>query len=178
MATRSGLVALVQAVRARLAADGVTAVCELGWRRRDIQINQGPGGANRIIFIPGDGGRLSRDTRGKWNPAPLASDDMRVVMSVWAVDPVDTYDEEKQIEATETLREIAMNAVNTAVDAALNQALGVANIIWGEWKWSAELREMNFGREMLVNFTLKTQIWRPAYDTATPAGVINRGPIT
>lgn len=178
MANRSGLVAFVRAVRARVLADGLTTTVSIGWRARDLQLNQGAGCANRIVFIPGDGGTLGKSTRGNWNPAPLASDEMKVVMSVWAADPDDTYDEEKQIEATEALRELAMRACHLAVDTDTNQALGVANLIWGTWKWSAENREMNFGREMLINLTLQTQIFRAAYDTGTPAGVIHRGTLT
>jgi len=60
---RSGLVSLVDGVRDYFSDHSVTANVSIGWNERTKQVNQGAGGANRVVFTPSDdsgrGGRLA-----------------------------------------------------------------------------------------------------------------------
>lgn len=186
MANRSGLIALVHGVRAYFAANSITAnVAACGWRQRSEQMNQGPGRANRVLFIPGDmngrGGSLANGPRlSSTNPRPLVQWNKLVTLSVWAADPnpANRADEEKQIEAVETLLEQTIQAMRYALDPDTEQRVGFATIEFHDLTWTVDNTEMYFGREVLVTFTHKGPLFDVTYDTGTPDPAVNRGSLT
>jgi hypothetical protein len=167
--TRSGLIAATAYVASFFAANGITAVVDVGWRKRDRQINQGPGGANRVVFTPsnddGDGGSMgpvrfpgNRNVRDAVDSPPvatirsLASWERLVLVSVWGVDSTDQQNESAQIEATETLLEWVVRAVHSAPGA-------FAAASFGKVKWTPP-PERSFGLEARVELTFS----QPIYD--------------
>ena len=156
-----GLTGLANGVRAYLASVGITAsVTPVGWRQRDIHINQGPGGANRILFYPGkeptsgsgDAGEFTRDSPTRDGARPLAAWKKLITMSVWGVDVANGNVEDAQLAATETLLERAIEAITYAIDPATGTPVGGANILWGAGRWSKPNTNAAFGQEILVEF--------------------------
>lgn len=140
----SGFVALVSAVQAYFDAVGVDAHVSGGWKEREQIINQGVGGANRVVFVPGridpalaapralDAGKITQprikqlsgggdmvggSTVGRYvdNPRPLRGWDKIVSVSVWGVDTDHLDDEMAQIAATENLFESMIQGVHNGV---------------------------------------------------------------
>lgn len=168
--TRSGFLAAVDYVSTFFIENGVSAVVAVGWRARGQHLNQGVGGANRVIFTPsaddaGDGGSIGaarfpghRNVRPAVDATPvatirsLADWERKVLVSVWAVDAGARTDEAAQIEATETLLEWVVRAVHSAPGA-----FGNAN--FGAVKWTPPA-ERSFGLEARVALTFS----HPIYD--------------
>jgi hypothetical protein len=168
VAINSGLVALRGAIESYFTTRGVTATVALGWKQPTQQINQGPGGANRVVLIPSDpsgkGGRLV----GAQQPGPRVfgpqSDGLTarslytwerfVVVSVWAVDATDPANEPKQIEAVEDLFEWTVRAIHAF---AHNDAR------WGDVAWTTSPVEHAFGRELRAGLTFR----HPLFDGPT-----------
>jgi hypothetical protein len=88
MANRSGFLALVEGVQAHFERNGLTAhVAPATWgRERYKHVNQGPGGANRVLFLRGrEGGAIGSfvaPQNTSREPRPLAGLDGLVTMSV------------------------------------------------------------------------------------------------
>ena len=172
MANKSGLVALVKSVRPYFAAHGVTATVSLGWRERTKSINEGIGGANRVVFTPSDpggrGGRITKSfgNRGPGgNPRPLICWERFVVVSIWAADGTKPHDEEAQIEAVETLFEWTVRAVN---------AFAAADATWGDPTWTTSPVEHVFGRELLVPLVHREAFFDVENAVVTPTPQIDR----
>jgi hypothetical protein len=180
MTTRidSGLLALAKSVRAYFAANDVTATASLGWKQPTEQINQGPGRANRVVFIPSDptgrGGKLAPtqqpgqrnfssapDARADTSVRSLYTWERFVIVSVWAVDATAPADEEKQIEAVEDLFEQTIRAVHAF---AHNDAR------WGDVAWTTSPVEHVFGRELRAGLTYR----HPMFDS--PSGIAYPAP--
>jgi hypothetical protein len=178
--TLSGLDALVGGVRAYLEGHGVSAVVAAGFRERAKQIGQGPGRANRIVFVPGDttsgrGGRLvpvrgagPRDImRGEERVATvrsIADWERALTLSVWAYDGTKAGEEMAQIIACESLFEWAKRAVD---------AVGLANITWGEIRWTVP-KERAFGQELLAALTFRHPIYDVPEEVAYPGLVVHK----
>lgn len=185
-AMRSGLVALVAGVRTYLTVNGVDATVALGWKARARVGNQGPGGANRIVFTPsddaGNGGRIvgtqqpgQRAVGGSGTPQTATGsvralyDWQRVcVVSVWAIASAATGDEDArdaaQLEASESLVEWMMRAV---------QASGRANIQFGDVRWTIP-DERSYGIEALVGLTFRHPIFDVPNEIVRPTPVITQ----
>lgn len=180
----SGLVALKNSVQSYFTARGVTANVSLGWKQPAKNINEGPGGANRVVFIPSDptgkGGKLV----GTQQPGPrqfgnAGSEDTAaralfdweryIVVSVWAVDASDPHNEEKQIEAVETLFEWVLRAVQYA---AKNNAR------WGDVAWMTSPTEQMFGRELRAGLVFRHPMFDVETGVAHPSPKVNKGSIT
>lgn len=182
---RSGFLAAVVAVQAFLTDNSVNARVEVGWRRRNQQLNQGPGGANRVVFTPsaddsGAGGSLIPPRfvgpRTVYDKDPLAVDPTRPVatmralrdwqrralVSVWAVDVTRREDEAAQIEAVETLFEWVMRAVHGSPGA-------FAAVTWGDVTWTPP-GERAFGLELRAGLTFTHPVFDSPRDIAYPAG--------
>lgn len=175
-----GLDALAAGVAEYLAAVGVTArVSAVSWRARAEHLNQGPGGANRIVFFPGKeptggagaAGSFSRKAPTRDGSRPIAAWEKLVTMSVWGADITAANDESAQLRATETLLERAMEAVEYARDPVTGTPVGVGNIVWGDGRWSKPNTNAAFGQELLVEFTQLITIRAQTPDIARPQPV-------
>jgi hypothetical protein len=176
---------LVHGMRAYFQVNGIPAnVTACGWKQRSQQLNQGPGGAMRIVLYPGRepsgssgaAGTLTRGHRPSTdNPRALVTWEHQLTMSVWAVDKTDTYNEELQISAVETLLEYAIQAVHNAVDPTTNTPVGLAAIEWGDVRYTLPPIEMRFGQEIMVEFMHKCPLFDQAISKAFPQGSVARG---
>jgi len=158
-------VALVGEVRADFAARGVTAVVKLGVREVFQQTNQGVGGANRVVFSPIGRGRFlpphlagDRDIMNPDDPDKVLARvralydwERPVDVSVWAAAP-QREDEEKQIEALETLLGETINAIHGAKGA-------FAAVVIDDPEPTPPA-ERAFGRELHFVMTLTTPIFQ------------------
>lgn len=187
---RSGLIALSDAVRAYLPTIGVTTtVTPVGWRYRTFNVNQGPGGANRVSFIPGkidptspappkvvDGGTFYQPKFGNAgkplganaNPRRLLSWERIVSLSVWAVDTTDTSNDELQLAALENLVEATFQAMHNGIDPVSGLNVGLADIEMQDSLIVAPPVEQSFGREFILYFLHKG----PMYDAPIPTVVV------
>jgi hypothetical protein len=182
MAIKSGLVALVDSVRAYLDArfgPSERPVVALGWRERTKQINQGPGGANRVVFTPSDdngrggriigtqqpGARTFGTGQDKTTTRALFDWERTVIVSVWALDRTKPTDEAAQIEAVETLFEWVVRAV---------QQSAYANAKWTDVNWTVEPVEHAFGRELRAGLIFRHPLFDSENDVAFPTGVITK----
>lgn len=177
MAIKSGLVALVDSVRSYFETNGVTATVSLGWTKRTQQINQGPGGANRVVFTPSDDSGKSGRIVGTQQPGPrtfgtqpnqitvrpLVDWERILTVSIWAADTTAPSDEALQIEAVETLFEWTVRAV---------QAATKNNGRWTEAGWTVSPVEHSFGRELRVGLIFRHPIFDVENDVVKPQGAI------
>jgi|HubBroStandDraft_6_1064221.scaffolds.fasta_scaffold10345_3 hypothetical protein len=194
MPNRSGIAGLVRGVREYFRIRGETTAIHLSWKARDRKDNAGPGGANRVIFIPGEfdaatgepkalpAGRLTRDA-----PMNFASVDPRVgpllwwqypaTCAVWAVDPEHPQDDERSIEFVEALVELTIQGIHNAVDPETCTPAGFANIIeWGDAAWTRPPQEAAFGKELCFGFTLLVPMLAAPVGIAYPSPVVTRDP--
>jgi hypothetical protein len=177
---KSAIVVLVASTAAWFASQGVAAhVGAAGWKERFKQNNQGPGGANRVCFIPGDptsgrDGKLKRGRQTSTNPRTLLEWDRTITISVWACDISNRNDEGKQIAAVEALLERVIQAVQRAYDPETGQVVGAANVVWDGVTWNVANTDMGFGKEVLVPITLKVPFLDVSYDVAFPEPVITK----
>lgn len=191
---KSALRALVRGVDAYFQAYGVPARVSLGWTQRDRQDNQGPGGAARVVFVPGEftpeggpprnlrAGLLSRqgqqnDSDGDTRNRALAWWAEIVTCSVWAVDPDNATDEGAQIEATEDLLESTIQGIHNAVDPKTQANVGFANVLeWGPATWTLPPAQRAFGRELTFTFVLQVPMRDQPVSLAEPQPAVNRAP--
>lgn len=167
-----GLLTLDTAVAAWFVTNGVTAKVEFGRRRRAMQINQGPGGANRVIFSPGDpSGKLGKlgpvhlpGQREAANRARSIADAKALVtVYVWACDPTkDPSDERSHWSAALDLQEWTMRAVHEVYGR---------NHAWGEWEVTPEPDVHVYGVELVSALTISFPFLGkpPAIDFPTSA---------
>lgn len=193
MATVDGLVALVAGVKAFLAGQKVTAAVDFGWNAREKWINQGPGGGNRIVFVPGqvdpsegppkvsDAGPMAQPrlkAPGN-NPRPLVQWARTVTMFVWGADTTDLEDELKQYAATVGLFEYAVQALHNAVyidSTGHARNVGLADVVFEKVMWSAMPSNQAFGRELVAYFHLDGPLFDMTIQLATPQPAILRDP--
>lgn len=176
---RDGLGLLVDAVADYLALQGQsTAHVSIGWKETAKQGNQGPGGANRVVFQPsddaGDGGTLrSPTTTGAVgvkdgdelvaHAYPIADWDRTVLVSVWAHDPARPEDDRAQYEATVALLEKTMQAVRRFAPPAAAK--------FGRVKWLKPKLERTFGREAVVALAFTAPLFDVPEELARPGAI-------
>lgn len=189
-----GLVALVAALGDYFTANKVAATVGFGLKARMAQINQGPGGASRVILIPGkidpspgsskvvDGGPFSQPRHTRDNPRHLAWWHKIITCSVWGVDPTKPRDELAEYAATVDLLEKTYqglhNAVYTDPRDGSKFAVGLADLQLDGSSWVSPPTEVAFGRELVVFFTHNGPIFDRLIDTTTPQPAIVRDPAT
>lgn len=176
----SGFSALVTGVKAYFAVVDPAVEVLCGYRQRAQQLNQGGGGANRVIFLPGDpngaGGRIEQprdvgrqelsdenDVRVA-NIRPLASWARQFSISIWGWDSTAPRDELVQAGATEALFEQTLRALEQVKGA------GGPNVEWGGVTWTVA-KENTLGSELLVSLLLThplmdapEEIGRPGFE--------------
>ncbi|MDX6479505.1 MAG: hypothetical protein QOG85_15 [Gaiellaceae bacterium] len=180
---RAGIERLMTSVREYLVAAGVTAEVGFGSRALTSQTNQGPGRANRIVFLPyeprsGAAGKLSepaqvgpRDVMSGTDPTvkvgeirALADWQRDMIVSVWAYDGAAPNDELAQEIALEQLVEATIRAVHHTGFATIE--LGAINaIVQGERK---------FGRENRMGLRLTHPLYDAPQDVGYPKPIITK----
>ncbi len=94
-------------VKTRFAAESPQINVRFGWREPARQDNQGSGGANRIVFVPGDPsgglGKVAGAAKTGRNPRPLATLGELFTVQVWGLDATKPEDELAQYKATRLL---------------------------------------------------------------------------
>lgn len=172
---RSGLKALMDGVQAYFVAHEVSATIDFGARALPRQDNQGPGGANRVVFVPfdpnsGDGGRIGqpylageRDIMDEFAPElrvaatrGIGEWERTMMVSVWAFDPTAPTSELAHALLVEDLVEWTKRAVDYA---------GGSNVTWGATKWTVP-KERFFGLEVRIGFVFS----HPLYDVPDDVG--------
>ena len=182
----SSLLNLVTRVRTYFAAvNPAVRVGLTGWRERAKHLNQGTPAANRVLFIPGDSqgrdGVLLPGRQTQANPRNLLEWDRRVLMSVWGVAPAaeDLANDEAQLAAVELLLEQAFQAVVRAAVVGVGFPSRQAGAIhWGSVNWTLDNKDLGLGREVLVDFTLKSTFFDAPMGFVVPTPVLNRDPAT
>ncbi len=173
---------LVEGVSAYLAQNYVLAVVERGWKARAKQTNQGPGRANRVIFIPSkpDGSAGSfvnpRQVGSRYvgeDPAvpeysvrTLSDWNRALVVSIWAYDGDSPNDEGAQCDA--------VDALNGWVQRAVQSVCG-GNAVFGAAKFTVP-GERAFGLELLVDLTFQFMIPDLPTELTRPSPRVTKGP--
>lgn len=142
----------------RLAADVALRLdpppeCSFGWREDWKQINQGTGGANRIVMLPGDpGGKvgdLQKPSGPGRNPNPLAAMAELATILLWAYDATDPTSALLQWRAARRLHDVVIaSCIRT---------------YRGRWKqvgkqWVRPELERPFGAEMQIVFAVEAMV--------------------
>jgi hypothetical protein len=136
-----------------------------GWKQREQILNQGGGGANRVLFLPGneqgEEGVFAQPRRTSGNPRSLWKWERLLTMSVWSFDPSDPDNEEVQIAASDNLLEMSIQALQwfASADYILQKARSGAR--WGDKP--AMSANLPFGREVLIEFIHR----EPLFDVPT-----------
>jgi hypothetical protein len=163
-----------------------------GWREYYAQINQGPKGGNRIVFLPGDGLKDGREgvfegplAAGMKDLAPVPSVGANVppgvrarhivdwrrlsTISVWGVDPARPQNDEASYEQVDLLVE------------DLTQAL--QNTIAGLYKfesaqWNSTVTDTAYGRELRISLSLRSTLFDLPRAVVAPSPIVHRDPPT
>jgi len=182
---KSGLIGFVNRVRAYFTARGYTADISVGWKKRTLFVNEGPGGANRVVFVPCEpsGGSAGEITGAKQvGPRDVTDSDGNLVasvralrtwermlfVSIWGVDASDVDDEEKQIEATDTLFEQVVQGVEHAAGP---------NAVWVDPRFNMRVIERTFGHEMTLGLIYKHPLFDAPLTPSFPTAEIRKHPL-
>jgi len=170
---------LFDAVAARFALDESPVVFEYGWKEAAKQLNQGPDGAARIVFVPGDekfklGKDLPVDKPGR-NPRSLGTLEELFTVFIWAVDATATT-ERAQASAARKLYDQWYRAAYLATHTDGDNGLGPLTIV--DQRWNKEKIESSFGAEIIVTATIQAAILDEADDVTTESDHVGfRGPL-
>ena len=166
-------------------------VAKVGLKYRSFQINvSSPGGANRVVFIPGvfDGtnspkarpyGELSRKTRNASavnNPRELAQWERPCTISVWAApSPSDLQDEEKSLVLVEDLLEKVVRGLYSSalvIPEDTEMSFSVAGAFsLGAVTVNAPPTESGYGVELLVSLMLRGPFFDKTLDVVFPTPI-------
>lgn len=149
-----------------------------GMKERWKQINEGTGGTNRVVIIPGtiDGkdGVILAPTGVGGNPRELHTQPKIVTFSLWAADnstPDRSSDERAQQNAIEQMQEWVIRAVQQSI-------AGEANAVWGECSYNRNPNELRYGVEYLMQLAVDSTFYDLAALVAFPVPAVNRGSVT
>lgn len=143
-------------LQADFAADGASTVFAFGRKEVTKQINQGPGRANRIVFVPGlyPGGDLGKDLPPRnpgRSPRSIATLGEVFTVLVWAYDGAAPENEFKQYKAARLLYDDWRAALYRAThaDEPLDApTVGRVSIL--DQRWVTEKNERRFGAEIQI----------------------------
>lgn len=198
----SGLLALTAGVQAFFQTNGISAKVDFGWKARTKILNQGPGGANRVVFMPGlvppdqdvpksiDAGEITQPrmpTSTGGNPRALRWWKQVVTVSIWGVagegyeGGLDLGDEASQYAAASDLLEATIQAMQGAVwvdPAGVSHVVGLADVRFQKASWVQPPTELGFGRELLVYCTHNGPLLDIPIGIAKPQPAVGRGALT
>lgn len=146
------------AVKALFDDEGPPVACVFGWREVPKQINQGPGGAARVVFVPGlDGkaGEYMGARRPGRNPRPLRTLVESARVHCWAFDSTAPNDERAQYRAAMLLHDATVRAIELALRSADAPNVPGDGKSFDEPVWIRKDSERAFGAELA--FTLRVE---------------------
>lgn len=143
-----------------------------GWREAAKQINQGEGGANRIVIHPG----LPGDKRGRFgshesirkpgrDPRSIATRIEIFTAYIWAKDASAMRDERAQWRAVRFLYDAFDRAVYLATHT--DGDVGVGPVTWLAEDWNLEYSERGFGAEIIVSGAVEAMVPDEKYEVPT-----------
>lgn len=179
---------LVDDVVAYFAANGVKAAVSIGWKERTKQINQGPGGAARVVFTPSDddgsAGFLDlKNMRAGEVPIFDTSDPPvmvaqarklrtwheTIVVSVWAHDNTKPDDERLQRRAAKQLVSWMIRAVQDSPAGKANAEWSKASASFGQKGDASFPTELRNGVEYRLWLELRSPVLDRPVELAYPA---------
>jgi hypothetical protein len=189
----SGFRMMLEGVQTYFKANQWAEIVEGGWKAREQILNQGPGGAGRVVFVHGrvpaanagpyDAGAIEQPRiagpRGSVaggtyvdNPRPLRQWARIVTVSVWGVNAQALDDDVAQSEAAEELFERTLQAIHNAVfvdpDNGAQTPSGLADVKWEGLIWNVVSPNYGYGRELLGYLTHRGPIFDQAIGLAYP----------
>jgi len=188
-----GLLALERGMRAYFNANSISAQVAFGSTARSRKDNAGPGGANRVVIIPGRfdpstgepkplaAGRLDRD--GPADFVSLSDVEYRVIawlheaatVAVWACNTEVPRDERESYGAVSRLRMSTVQALHNAVDPLTGVPIGFGNLEdWGETTWTLPPGEAAYGKEFMFGLVLRVPVLEAPVSLAFPSPSIQR----
>jgi len=181
---QSAVVALFRAVKAYIGSEAISPGTSVvfGNNERQRQINQGVGGANRVVLVPG---RLPNGDDGEFDGAPgpgefvaddgtitpriIAAQKKIITFSIWADNSAPDSTAEDRQETLEQLYEYVVQAVQRS-------PAGMANAVWGACRYNNNPQEVRHGDEYLAELSIDTAIFDADPVLARPtAAAVNRG---
>jgi hypothetical protein len=161
-------VAMVEAIEAFFADEGHDTLVWIGWHDQARTINQGPGGANRIVFdmngtkaktLPVRGGPGMRRT-SEGDARTLHVTQYQIPVTFWAYDSTgDGEDDRLQIRALAVMFERCSQAI---------AQWAYANHLWTDRDWSSPPTERAFGRQMKATLLLDEVVRDVDFDRVVP----------
>lgn len=153
-------------------------VAEVGFKYRSFALNQGPNGANRICFIPGEltdpstpakarkAGKLSRSGRNSgsaFNPREIASWESVFTVSVWAGPVAGANNSEgENLAQAVSLLELVLRAFGNTTGPD-GKSIG-ASIHYDEILVNSPPTDNAFGAELLVKMIQIVPFFDEAYE--------------
>lgn len=188
---------LADDVVAYFAASNVRAAVSIGWKERTKQINQGPGGAARVVFQPSDddgsagnfdltnmrAGEVPIFDTTKTPPLQVAhARRLRtwhetIVVNVWAHDDSKPDDERAQRRAAKTLVSWTMRAVQASAAGAANAQWGKATASYGQKGSQSFPTELRNGVEYRLWLELRSPVFDRPVELAYPGQKLNTVPV-
>jgi hypothetical protein len=179
---RSGFSFLVEGVRAYFLDQSYPTAIHVGVKAYFEQWNQGAGGADRVVFIPGEfhGEQVYRSRPyGSLQPKlgnqtsgfqEVAQWTRPITIACWAPPSLEApTDELLQNDRTEQLFE----AVRVAA-----QVVQAADIAWGDVERVAPPQERAFGEAILIHAEQRGPLYYPALQRVFPSPAVARGAVT
>ena len=144
-----------------------------GFTAREQLLNQGPGGANRIVLVPGswpDGANQGKLVAPRQRKGPFhrvnATWECIFTISAWGVDNTDTADEEKQRQAASSI----MNLAHAGLREVLGGDFPGIGDVFRDPKVSANL---SYGAELLMQLVFYCEMrGLPQNVSGTPVTVV------
>jgi hypothetical protein len=171
---------LFDAVQAEFTADESTV--QFAWGQKEVakQINQGPGGANRIVFVTGDEssniGKIGAPDKPGRNPRPLYTLDELFTVHLWAVDGSALNVERAQESAARKLLDKWLRAIYLATHTDGDTGLGPVAFV--SLKWNRNKIERPYGAAIICVATIGAPILDIADDQTTESDHVGfRGPL-
>jgi hypothetical protein len=154
---------LVDAVQERLSTSLPLVKVSFGWREPNKQVNQGTGGAARVVFVPGDGTNAQKagEFRGArnagMNPRPLATFVETLTVLCWAFDATDPNNERHQYRAARLLTDAVVVAIQLAWRGEAANLPGVS-VGLTDPEWVLKDVERRFGCELRFRVTVESLV--------------------
>lgn len=154
----SALSLLFEDVKAQFTADATNANLVFGWQERTKRINQGLGGAARVVFEPGeDKGKAGQYGPSVQNRRPMALRATRSLgtflesctVECWAFDASAPGNEQVQYEAARWLHDLTIRAIYRS------PRVGHGSFEIKDPTWITDKKELRFGAA--IRFTLIVQ---------------------